>query len=802
MPSWAPGKVVGEYRLLEQLGAGGMGAVWRAEHLPTGALRALKTTVADPEALVRFEREAQALARLNHPHVARVHTAQVCEGVPYLVLDLAQGGDLATRLKLGPLPPEEARALARDLALGLAHVHAAGLLHRDLKPQNVVFDDQGRPLLVDFGLTRQVGGSSLTRSGAILGTPAYMAPEQVDDARAVDERADVYGLGAVLYHALTGEPPFRGATALAVLQDVLERDPLPPRKLAPQVPPRLDALCLQALAKDPAERPASARAFANALAACDLNATRGADRRAVWVAGLLLGLTLLALSGALLRRGVAEQEQAQAPPTAPEAAPVPAPELAQRAKDVHPLDAALSELPRPTEADLAGYPFEAVLGGTAEVLLDASMPNSLTDAAEWLTQRTGDPRAGWALLYWVARAGQAVPDPEARAVSQVGWMKLGKVLRQDPTPLWSDQAWKEVGGEVVLECFRRAAAAGRSDGWVNVGNMYHWGEEGLRIDRARAQEAYAETRRARFLDPTDDLVARLRLAEIALVAPDLPGRVPDAQALRFARDAFDGLRDLWQQRDAAKIARGLAERLRAAGGDPGALPHLLDAYGQRLPRPAWGDLVDCPRPEVQYEGQRMLQGISATPLSAACTWLDEERGRLDLALGLSYEVARNSEDENGREGWWKLGMLLRDPAAREAFDVSATDYANDYPELVLEAYRRAADAGRSDGLLTLAGIYAGGGERALGVTPDLPRALALFLEAQRAPVVAQDEDRLAAWLGLAELCLAHPELADRPSDRELLAQLPEVADLERARGARVERAREVRAELEARVGGR
>jgi len=327
--AWVPGAQLGEYRLLEQLGAGGMGAVWRVEHLPTGAIRALKTSLADEGVEVeRFQREARALAELQHPNVTRVHTAGVHHGRRYLVLDLAPGGDLGQRLKAGPLDPEQARRLAHDLALGLAHVHSRGILHRDLKPQNVLFAEDGRPLLADFGLARRVDGSSLTRTGAVLGTPSYMSPEQADGVRGVDERSDVYGLGAVLYHALTGVPPHQGGSPLAVLQQVLRAPVKPPSRLNPAVPAQLEAVCLKALTKDPEQRYPSARAFADALAAPRAPSSRvhGVAAAAVVCAALALGaLALTLLSPPPHGDASPEPVPSQPPPPSDPTERVPAP---------------------------------------------------------------------------------------------------------------------------------------------------------------------------------------------------------------------------------------------------------------------------------------------------------------------------------------------------------------------------------------------------------------------------------------------------------------------------------------------
>ncbi len=293
---WRPGAAFDGLELLERLGQGGMGVVFLAQDasgrkvavktLPDGATAALA---------VRFQREGETQARVDaHPNVLRVHRAGEAFGRRYLVLDYAEGGDLAARLATGPLPPREAARLVRDLARGLAHVHARGVLHRDLKPANVLFDAQGVPKLTDFGLARAEDSGSLTATGELLGTPAYAAPEQVSGERgAVGEGSDVYGLGAVLYHCLSGRPPFDGSTVLEVVRTILVRPPPPPRELVPEIPPELEAVCLRALAKAPEERWPSAAALAEALEAAlrgqpppRVCAPRG-RRRALQAAGAL-----------------------------------------------------------------------------------------------------------------------------------------------------------------------------------------------------------------------------------------------------------------------------------------------------------------------------------------------------------------------------------------------------------------------------------------------------------------------------------------------------------------------------------
>ncbi len=256
---------IGPYRILRELGRGGMGVVYQAEDPALGRRVAVKQVLAagaaDPELLLRFRREADALARVNHPGVVRVHAVEATPQGPLLVTELIEGEGLDARLARGPLPPEEARRLVAAVADAVAALHAAGVIHRDLKPSNVMVRPDGSPVLLDFGLARDLGGESLTQTGTLLGTPGYMAPEQARGERAQDERVDVYGLGALLFACLAGRAPFRGATPFAALQQVLNAEAGWPS----DAPPALVAAGRRALAKEPARRFPDARAFRAAL---------------------------------------------------------------------------------------------------------------------------------------------------------------------------------------------------------------------------------------------------------------------------------------------------------------------------------------------------------------------------------------------------------------------------------------------------------------------------------------------------------------------------------------------------------
>ena len=299
---WSTGTAIAGYTVLEVLGAGGMGRVYHARN-DMGREVAIKTILsADAELLRRFQRESELLAKVDaESGVVRVHTAGMHEGLPYLVMDYLPGGSLQERLALGPLDPGEAAWLVRELALGLARVHAHGVLHRDLKPQNVLFDEDGQPHLADFGLARAQGEDGLTRSGTMVGTIGYMAPEQALGRKdAIDARTDVYGLGAILFHALTGRAPFVGK-AHEVVKAVVESPAPSPRAIDPEVPAALDALCRRALARQPQERFPSAEAFADALDAYLRGDADPAPGPPLVLTSSLLALAL-ALALALVRR--------------------------------------------------------------------------------------------------------------------------------------------------------------------------------------------------------------------------------------------------------------------------------------------------------------------------------------------------------------------------------------------------------------------------------------------------------------------------------------------------------------------
>jgi serine/threonine protein kinase len=271
------------YLILEELGRGGMGVVYKAIQLGLKRAVALKMILAGahagPEELARFRREAESLACLQHPNIVQIYDVGEYDGRPYFSLEFVAGGTLADRLRGEAWPGVEAAKFVETLARGVHAAHQAGIIHRDLKPKNVLLPGGGpnpadstmsggcQVKITDFGLAKQVDAESAgTATGAILGTPAYMAPEQaVGDVHSVGQPTDVYALGAILYEMLTGRVPFRGKTTLETLEAVRTQDPLPPSRIKREVPKDLETICLKCLSKGPPQRYPSAKELADEL---------------------------------------------------------------------------------------------------------------------------------------------------------------------------------------------------------------------------------------------------------------------------------------------------------------------------------------------------------------------------------------------------------------------------------------------------------------------------------------------------------------------------------------------------------
>src|SRR5260221_10836959 len=257
------GTRLGSYEIVERLGGGGMAVVYRAVQQPLGrevALKALSPELFQDDGFVkRFETEAKTLAKLDHPNILPIYDFEVTDGVTFLTMPLIRGGTLRDILNRGPLDTLTAWRYLREIGDGLQHAHDAGIVHRDLKPTNVLIHSDGRAMLADFGLARGAGQPThLTTIGLAIGTPGYMAPEQVM-GHDVDRRADIYAMGVLTFEMLTGRLPFIGANRMEVAYSTVNA-PIPSAaKLNVVLPDELDVLLAKVLAKDPVQRPQSVK---------------------------------------------------------------------------------------------------------------------------------------------------------------------------------------------------------------------------------------------------------------------------------------------------------------------------------------------------------------------------------------------------------------------------------------------------------------------------------------------------------------------------------------------------------------
>jgi WD40 repeat protein len=262
------------YEIVSELGRGGMGVVYQARHIKLNRPVALKMILAGSHAgtadLARFQTEAEAIARLRHPNIVQVYEVGEHEGKPYFSLEFCGGGSLEKKLASTPLPPKEAASLVETLARAMQAAHEQKVIHRDLKPANVLLAEDGTPKITDFGLAKKLDEAGQTQPGAVMGTPSYMAPEQARSrpdapAREIGPAADVYAIGAILYECLTGRPPFKAATALDTILQVISEEPVPPRQLQSKTPPDLETICLKCLRKEDGQRYGTAQELADDL---------------------------------------------------------------------------------------------------------------------------------------------------------------------------------------------------------------------------------------------------------------------------------------------------------------------------------------------------------------------------------------------------------------------------------------------------------------------------------------------------------------------------------------------------------
>ena len=279
------------YDILTELGHGGMGVVYKANQRRLSRMVALKMiragSLAKPEDRARFRVEAEAVAELRHPNIIQIYDIGEVGALPFVALELLEGGSLDDLLAGTPQPGRSSATMVATLARAIHAAHQAGIIHRDLKPSNVLFAAEGTPKITDFGLAKRLDEDGYTKSGQVLGSPSYIPPEQAGGgAKKVGPAADVYALGAILYEMLTGRPPFKGTTPVETVMQVLNEDPVPPCRLQSQVPRDLETICLKCLAKEPNKRYVSAEALADDLDRYLADEPILARRTPLWERGL------------------------------------------------------------------------------------------------------------------------------------------------------------------------------------------------------------------------------------------------------------------------------------------------------------------------------------------------------------------------------------------------------------------------------------------------------------------------------------------------------------------------------------
>ena len=430
---------IGEFDIVREVGRGGMGIVYEAIQQPLGRRVALKVlppgTASHGAQSERFTREARAIARLQHPNIVTVHASGICDGWQYIAMDLIDGPSVEALLDHGPFEAEQAALIVRSIAIALETAHDAGLVHRDVKPSNILLDGNGSPKLTDFGLVHDPDASKLTLSAAVLGTPAFMSPEQ---ARGEPPRRehDVYSLGAVLYAMLAGRAPYEGCIPSAVLAQLLSGPPGPLVQLRPDVPPALAAICERALSRSTATRYSTSRAFAEDLSryldgvrtVAEVQATRSRSLR--WMSvlgGSLLAVVAVTIVGRLVT-GIDRAPETRAEPV-PDLRPI------KRITALPGLDVEPSLSP-----DGSWVAYSSMRDGDFDVYYDRvglQRPENLTLDSQYSDTQPAVSPSGKEVAFRSERSGGGifVIDLDSRATRQVtdfgyhpNWAPDGKML--------------------------------------------------------------------------------------------------------------------------------------------------------------------------------------------------------------------------------------------------------------------------------------------------------------------------------------------------------------------------------------
>ncbi|MBL4844992.1 MAG: SEL1-like repeat protein [Planctomycetes bacterium] len=716
---------IGRYEIVEELGRGGMGAVYRGRDPETGQEVAIKVLLrgrgASPHQRTRFDREARALTKVEHPNVVRLLGVGEERGAPFLVMAYCRGGSLEEALKRSLPSPDLVVSLGVQLAAGLAAAHAQGVLHRDLKPENVLLGADGSALLTDFGLAKDLSREgetqALTQSGTIQGTPGFWAPEQAQGKLdAVGPRTDVYGLGAILYAALCGRPPIVGESLIAIMAATVSERPAPLRSLRPEVPAALEAVVMRCLEKDPGARWGSVSELGRALAVC-LEGAEGPARSA-WVVGLasagIVGVVTL-LGGALLLAG-------QWGATAPE--PTPGPSASQTASASADLlfERALADRRAKRFRESAAlYRRAANLGHSGAmhnlgVMLEKGLgvAKDEAEAVKWYRRAAekGHRQAMYVVGVLLEQGRGVVDQDDGQAVK---WFRraaekghpramdnLGVLLAKGRgvTP---DEAQ-------AAEWFRRAAERGDTSAMSNLGVLLEKGQ-GVTQDEAEAVKWY---RRA-----AEKGEAKAMFSLGVMLDYGRGVGLDEAQATKWYRRAAE------KGDSQAMFSLGLA--LGSGRGVDQDEAQAVEWYRRA---------AEKGKPEAMFNlGVAFMRGEGVGQDEAqAVKWYRRaaEEGEVSatFALGLMLESGRGvAQDEAEAAKWYRRAAEKGDASAMHnlgALLVSGRGVTLDLPQGV-EWYRRAAEKSYPPAMFNLAIML----ERGRGVGQDKAQAVQWYQRAAR-----------------------------------------------------------------------
>jgi tetratricopeptide (TPR) repeat protein len=720
---WHPGAALPRipgYAVEGVIGRGGMGIVYKARDLRLNRLVALKMLLAGAyagsEELGRFLREAEALAGLRHTNIVQVHGAADLDGRPYFTMEYVEGGSLAQQIDGTPQPTRQAATLLATLAEAVQAAHQGGIVHRDLKPANILLTLDGTPKIADFGLARHFdGGPALTLSGARVGTPSYMAPEQASGkAHTIGPAADIYALGALLYEMLTGRPPFRGETAADTERQVLAEEPVPPARLNAKVPRDLETICLRCLHKSPQRRYTTAAALAEDLQRFQRGqpiAARPAgllERTGKWVrrhptpsamllASLMVALALVGVSWWFVAQQAHQRDAVEA--------------------DLHEL-ASLQDSARWVDARAALERAEAWLGGGGPDDLRRRLDQARRDLD--LVMRLDAIRlkrvTRGQLTFYKVQANQQYAD----AFQQEG---LGKI-HDSPA---------SVAARVQASAARGALVAALDDWAICLTDK---DQRDWLLEVARQADPDPAGWRDRIFKPTtwDDPAA---LADLAQKVP------------------VEGL--------SVSLLLSLGERLRAAGQD--AAP-LLKRVQKKHPADFWANLIlgnallqKDPREASGY----YRAALASRPREAVgyCAVGDALRLQKELGDAADYYKMALQLDPNYARTYNNLGLVLQNQGRLdEAIDYhrKALQLDPDYAWAHYELARALRARGRLDEAYEQC-------QQALRLDPknaEIRKCLTSILLRQGRGQEALDDWRKAlaanppepeAWFGYAELCL-------------------------------------------------